>query len=103
MSAETLFGPEPVAPPELSADQKITKRNRDMLDDGRHPATLLPLLGNGATCSTCTFHKVLPHHNRTYHKCDVHRLGITHSTASDIRLSWPACTHYEAADPGAAS
>jgi hypothetical protein len=95
-ATETLFGPAPEPAPQLSADQRLTKRNNDLLESGKHPATLLPLLGSDARCGTCAHHQHLAHHNRSYHKCDEHRLGITHSTSSDVRVSWPACTKYEA-------
>lgn len=96
---EALFGPAPEPPPKLSADQKLTKRNADLLAKGKHPATLLPLLGGDATCGGCVHHEALPYHSRTYHKCELHRLGISHSTASDVRVSWPACVRFEAAPP----
>ena len=47
MSTDTLFGPAPEPRPRLSADQRLTKRNADLLAKGKHPATLLPLLGSG--------------------------------------------------------
>lgn len=95
MSTDTLFGPAPEPRPRLSADQRLTKRNADLLAKGKHPATLLPLLGSDATCGGCAHHQALDHHNRTFHKCDVHRLGISHSSASDVRVSWPACVRFE--------
>ena len=100
MSTETLFGPTPEPPPKLSADQRLTKRNAELLARGKHPATLLPLLGTRDTCGGCSHHQALGYHARTYHKCDLHRLGVTHSTASDVRVSWPACVRFGAASEG---
>jgi len=30
-----------------------------------------------------------------HHKCDQHRLGESHSAASDVRVGWPACVRFE--------
>jgi hypothetical protein len=95
----TLFDTSPLPteqPVELSRGQKLTARNRALLDQGRHPATRLPLLDPAweFTCGGCDHHVVIHHHTRTYHKCARHRLGISASEASDIRVSWPACTLY---------
>ena len=62
-----------------------------MLDVGIHPATRLGLAGNGECCGTCVSHILIQPHNRTFHKCERHVLGISASAASDIRVSWPAC------------
>ncbi len=97
----TLFDPgPPVAPqPEpaykLSATAERTYRRQVLLASGKHPATMLPLLGGDATCSSCVHH-VEVHGSRTYHKCLKSRLGKSSSAASDIRVSWSACTLYEA-------
>lgn len=34
-------------------------------------------------------------HAKTYHKCELHTLGLSFSQASDIRVSWPACVLFE--------
>lgn len=47
-----------------------------------------------ATCGDCD-HKHARHFAKTYWKCDLVRM--THGAASDIRLSWPACSRF---DPG---
>lgn len=94
----TLFdpgAPDPRAVVEvLSVDRRRTIKNAAILADGRHPATGLHLADNGETCGTCAHHHAYDYHNRGYHKCDVHRLGESHSAASDIRVSWPACTQW---------
>ena len=80
----------------LSAGQRLTLRNNQMLSVGRHPATGRPLLKvDVATCGECVHHKAFSH-DRTWHKCDVHRLGMSHSASSDIRVSWPACDRFQA-------
>lgn len=93
----TLF--DPGAPVEvdvvLSATQRITRRNAELLAAGRHPATLLPLwIGTGETCATCVHHSAPLRNTRRYHKCDHHHLGPSRSEASDIRVGWPACALY---------
>jgi len=93
-----LFDPGPTTadPYEgLSATQKVTQRNKDQIAAGRHPATLLPLLPDEC-CGQCVHAHHYNHHNRSYWKCGEHRLGESHSAASDIRVSWPACTKFEA-------
>lgn len=106
MSDAHLFDPGPAvvitaaSAPELSAGQRLTIRNREMIANGRHPATRLPLAGNGETCGTCAHHHALSSYRGTrtvvWHKCDAHRLGQSASAHSDIRVSWPACTQWEA-------
>ena len=49
----------------------------------------------GHTCADCAHH-VTHARNRAWHKCDAHRLGQSASAHSDIRVSWPACTQWEA-------
>lgn len=106
----TLFDPGPPvvgdAPPAgeefLSAQQRLTRRNRTMLGRGLHPATRLPLLVGpmvagtaqaGPACGSCAHHLDQAHNGRHYHKCNL--CLITAGAASDIRTSWPACTRYE--------
>lgn len=86
----------PIGPEEehLSAGQKLTIRNNRSLAAGIHPATLRPLAPGDWTCATCEHHEIVDHRSRTYHKCELHRLGMRHSEASDIRVSWAACTLY---------
>lgn len=88
------FGPEQSqAPSGLSATRKLTARNEALLAAGRHPATGRPLLDNDSKCcGNCAHHHAYRHHNRVYHKCECHRLGESHSAASDVRVGWPACT-----------
>jgi hypothetical protein len=82
------------AAPELSADRRRTLVNRALLDQGRHPATGLRLLdaGWGYRCRDCAHAVRIDWHNRSFWKCLRHRLGLSHSAASDIRAGWPACT-----------
>lgn len=82
----------------LSADQRRTKANNDMLARGVHPATRQPVIGDGSRCGECAHHERIEWHNKTFHKCDVHRLGMSHGPASDIRVSWPACSRFKRAD-----
>lgn len=106
MSDETLFDAGPTIewrrenmPPlvEKSAGQKMTERNNRMLEAGRHPATGTRTMPDFGTCGDCAHHhsyRWTP--NKTFHKCDVHRLGQSHSSSSDIRVSWPACEFFKA-------
>jgi len=84
----------PVQPPEPkeSAGRRLTRRNNDLIAQGIHPATHHPIVAELGTCGTCTHAHQYQHHNRTYWKCDLHRLGQSHSAASDIRSSWVACS-----------
>ena len=92
----SLFDPGPAVDPErLSSTRRLTLRNRELLDAGRHPATLTPLwIGTGERCGDCTHHHAYER-NRIWHKCGRHRLGESHSAASDIRVSWPACALFD--------
>lgn len=96
---EALFDAGPpratfVAPTE-SATVRRTKRNAKLLARGVHPATglgLRPELGN---CGACTQAERQSVGNSSFWKCRKHRLGMSGSEASDIRISWPACAAFE--------
>lgn len=101
-----LFDPGPAVvrdvqlDPPMSATRRLTERNRDLLRDGVHPATHRKLLkveedGRQWTCGACKFACHMSAGNKTFWKCEKHRLGITGSTASDVRRSWPACELWE--------
>lgn len=97
----SLFDPTPFAvvdtPVEvLSADQRRTQRARVAIANGRHPANGLPI-DTDHRCADCDHLKRYRHSSRNYLKCAYHRLGESHSAASDMRASWPACPHFEAA------
>jgi len=84
------------ADPTLSAGRRLTIANQTLLDSGTHPATRRKLMVDGDhTCGDCIHHHHYGWHNRSFHKCDLHRLGESHSAASDIRVSWPACVLWE--------
>ena len=97
MTAGRLFDPpgETVPAEAMSADRRRTAANNALLARGVHPAPRLPLLDArwGLTCGACAHH-VTRAHDRVWHKCRRHRLGMSSSAASDIRVSWPACTAY---------
>ena len=87
------------APVKLTATQRLTARRRDLLAAGKHPATGMKVIDNGSTCGDCEHHHSHEHYSsrpKVWHKCDVHRLGESHSEASDIRVSWPACELWKA-------
>jgi hypothetical protein len=77
----------------ISAGRRLTIRNRALIDRGVHPATGTPT-DPAHTCGTCHHAVLASNGNRAWWKCDLHRLGLSHSAHSDIRLSWPACTHW---------
>lgn len=88
-----------------SVDAARTRRNNEMIEAGTHPATRRPLLvvpdGVGRpTCGDCAQHRAIRSHRPTgyWHKCTISRLGLSHSAASDIRISWPACERFEPED-----
>lgn len=92
---EAMFDLPPLPEPEkLSLARRRTLANNGMLDRGIHPATGRPLKGGDQTCGDCFHHKARTH-NRSWHKCELHRLGLSGSEASDIRVSWPACALFD--------
>jgi hypothetical protein len=81
---------------EPSPDQRRTQRQKAQLAAGVHPATRRTLLAvAGSTCGTCVHALQVMPGNRRHWKCEKHYLGPSHSAASDIRVSWPACQLYE--------
>lgn len=92
-----LFDMPPVEPqPVLSADRRRTLRRRQELAEGTHPTTKRPLLDKawGFKCGDCDHHFTFST-NRNFEKCEKAAGGLTHGPASDVRLSWPACTLYQ--------
>lgn len=82
-----------------SADRRRTARNNALLESGIHPAGNRPLLERRTT-QTCGNCKHLTGHrrNRAWFKCGL--LPVTHGAGTDIRLKWPACRDWKAADDG---
>lgn len=127
-SAPFYVEPPAWTDPTLSPDRRRTLRQRDAIDTGRHPLTGGPLhpssLGKYAskgdagmpfTCGSCRFREVLRHHDGRYPKClrDLTYGGhdaasvrlsdvknVSRGASTDVRGWWPACTGYEAGDPG---
>ena len=97
--AQIALGVIPDGAGDESATVRRTRRNNELIEAGRHPATLRPLLPLKADlhCGDCAHHLVAHGNTKTYHKCARHRLGPSHSEASDIRVSWPACELFEPA------
>lgn len=96
------LAPVAVVPDDASPTVRRTARRRLILEAGIHPATgarLFPAVF-GHTCGGCIHAVKVRHGNRTYWKCNESRLGLSHSAASDIRTSWPACEMFvDAAAP----
>lgn len=84
-----------------SDTRRLKMRNDADLAKGVHPATRVALLDpvGEHTCKDCAHHQAhdwFGSRKKIYHKCDIHRLGMSHGAASDIRLMWPACTAFVA-------
>ena len=47
----------------------------------------------GFKCSQCKYHHRFDYNNKYFHKCE--KMGISHSTATDIRLKDEACNLFE--------
>lgn len=84
------IGPEPKP---LSAGQRLTLRKREMLARGVHPVTRLRLLPaeEQRTCRDCRNRFRHGQASRGYWKCE---LNATRGPATDVRLSYPACTGF---------
>ncbi len=52
----------------------------------------------GHTCKHCRHCLAIHHHDKRYRKCELYR--ISRSTATDWRVSWPACGRFEERDDG---
>lgn len=95
----TLFDPGPpvVATNEtlakLSTTQRLTLRRQRAIALGKHPANGLPI-DTSHTCGQCAHLNRIHWRSRHFLKCPYNRLGESHSEASDMRASWPACPHF---------
>jgi hypothetical protein len=78
-------------PGDLSYGRRLSIRRKRFLDAGKNPATGLEFGPEGKTCGDC-WHAISK--DRGFWKCELARLS--NSEATDIRLSWPACTAYTA-------
>lgn len=86
---------------QLSPDARRTQRQQSRLDQGIHPASGYSLLDPewGYRCRDCHHAIRIDIGSRRVWKCRLHRLGLSHSAASDIRVSWPACTLFRLDTP----
>lgn len=87
--------PDPPPAEPMSAGRRLTVRNNAALAAGQHPATGAPLVDDGRTCRDCPHAVNYARGAGSYWKCALHRLGTSRSAASDIRVSWPACTRID--------
>ncbi|WP_018502926.1 hypothetical protein [Parafrankia discariae] len=93
-------GPVLATPPEqdmtLSPGARLTARRRAQIAAGTHPVTGLPLLSadRSLTCRTCNHIGRQGDTAGHYWKCG---RNLSRGAATDIRLSWPACTDYQPA------
>jgi hypothetical protein len=76
----------------VSAYRQRTRRAAMAIADGRHPVTGFRLLNAGwnRTCGDCDHH-IIHAYAKRYHKCE---LRSSSGPATDIRVSWPACTAF---------
>jgi hypothetical protein len=98
LSTERQPGPPPrCGGLEESRDARRTRLNNEQLAQGRHPATRAALLDPawGYHCGDCTHAFRVSLSTKQVWKCELHRLGPSHSEASDIRVGWPACTRFK--------
>ena len=114
MSDTPLFDlPQVKQPPELtetlSPDQKRTRRQRDLLDVGYHPLTLVmsrPLRlhadaapaddprAEGLRCGGCRFRELRNYGVRSWPKCTIGGRE-SHGGGTDCRAWWPACVDFQ--------
>lgn len=89
--------PEPVeAEPEekLSAQRRLTLRQRADIDRGMHPLTHVPLLDPRGkhTCGDCSKRYLSGYRDHTYPKCST--IPEMASSGNDCRAWWPACARW---------
>lgn len=91
-------GPDPEPEEELGQDARRTRRRNELLAAGVHPTTRLRLREPaGETCGSCDWRQSFTPNRRTFHKCAA--VAMTHGPATDVRLSWPACSGWTKAEP----
>jgi hypothetical protein len=95
------LAPVAVVPDDASPTVRRTARRRLLLEAGVHPATGLRLFPAvfGHQCGGCANAVKVQHGARSYWKCNESRLGLSHSAASDIRVTWPACELFKVPPP----
>lgn len=115
VSDEPLFAgfdpPDPPTEPPLTAQRRLTLRQKADVAAGVHPLTHTPLHPSASrdavpgqsgpfTCGACVFRA--PGGPHDYPKCllpgpDGHpiRARLSHSATTDVRGWWPACGDYQ--------
>lgn len=83
---------QPHIPDTLSDQRRRTLRQRQRIERGLHPLANGPINASGETCGSCA-HCVGHRQAQSWYKCAL--IG-GHSNATDIRLSWPACSAWKA-------
>jgi hypothetical protein len=105
----------------LSPNRRRTARQRDALQRGLHPLSLVLRVGHylalhdeaapaddpkaaGRRCGNCRFRRRVAHEAGTFPKC-LFGAGaegaprVTHGAGTDVRAWWPACRDHEPGDP----
>lgn len=104
---QPLFGgyePPASEPEQLSAGQRLTRRQAEQIAAGTHPLTGGQLhhaadrtrtadspQDGTPTCGTCALREVLGYRGKSYPKCTQPGMPISHGPATDVRAWWPAC------------
>ena len=78
----------------MGHDAARTARRREMIAKGIHPATRLPLAGNGKTCGDCVH--LWQKHMNTFSgwKCGLISRA-SQNDGPDMTRSWPACARFD--------
>jgi hypothetical protein len=101
--------PEPTPPPaprdqaDHAAEwerlrEQARERERRRWRSGNPLVRTLGLGPEGATCKGCCHLLRLDYHDGRYIKCELR--GVTHGTATDHRVKWPACARYDGGSDG---
>ena len=83
--------PEPIPAEKLSHKE----RNDQLIDNGIHPRTHLPILGNGKTCGDCKMLWQKFAGAGSWWKCSMPGRG----DGPDMTKRWPACTAFTPKEP----
>jgi len=98
MSTQPMLLDAPLAPA-IEPEMRFVKRGKwsrlhivnQRLAQGLHPLGHAKLAGINETCGTCSHVRIRQRSGR-YIKCN--QVPMTGGPASDVRLKWPACTHW---------
>lgn len=81
---------------QLSETRKRTLRAQRAIANGRHPLGGFLLEGSSETCGTCVYSFARQGGRDHYYKCRARK--VTSGAATDLVLSWPACSMWKKPD-----